>query len=381
VLIFRLLMEGYYPFTGVLKQAIQVNEPVQYYCLKMGAFPYVKNPVVGPPLGAPPFNMLPREVRSLFLSCFVAGHKNLQARPSPREWGRVLEDVEKDLVACKANKEHYYSRHLPQCPWCQREQKVPKVPLQTALPPARSSRPVLPIRVTLAPPAASFAARSPASAPIPPPSQTISIPIPTVRALPGMARRLASSFRRLLRTLVELARRFFYKPGGYLNRRIWWQGTRKYTFWGGIAGLGLFLVLFLIFWYPIVVGYITGLLTAGLLGVSIYLIARYFLRQASSQSKVFGWVNLAIGGALSVLLGLQVSNWVGDSLSAWWPPIEWLFLDTFLIGVFGGTAYGNFKALSRRKSLALASLASLLLAAAPFLLIAILVLLGAPLPV
>jgi hypothetical protein len=72
---------------------------------------------------------------------------------------------------------------------------------------------------------------------------------------------------------------------------------------------------------------------------------------------------------------------VGDSLSAWWPPIEWLFLDTFLIGVFGGTAYGNFKALSRRKSIAIASATSLLLAVIPFLLIAILVLLGAPLPV
>jgi DNA-binding helix-hairpin-helix protein with protein kinase domain len=103
VLIFRLLMEGYYPFTGRMKQAVQLNEPAQYYCLKMGAFPYVSNPVVSPPLMAPPFNILPREVRSLFLSCFVAGHKNLQARPSPREWGQVLENAEKNLVACKAD--------------------------------------------------------------------------------------------------------------------------------------------------------------------------------------------------------------------------------------------------------------------------------------
>ncbi len=93
-------MEGYYPFTGVLKHDLQLNEPAQYYCLKKGAFPYVNNPIVGPPLGAPAFSILPREVRSLFLRCFVAGQKNLQARPSPREWGHVLENAEKNLVAC-----------------------------------------------------------------------------------------------------------------------------------------------------------------------------------------------------------------------------------------------------------------------------------------
>jgi hypothetical protein len=133
-----------------------------------------------------------------------------------------------------------------------------------------------------------------------------------------------------------LARRFFYQPGGFINRRFWWLGTRKYTFWGGVAGLGLFLVLFLVFWYPIVVGYISGVLTDWLLGVSIHLITRYFLRHTSSQLKIIGWITLLLFGALSVLLGIQVSNWVGASLSAWWPPVEWLFLDTFLIGVFGG---------------------------------------------
>jgi hypothetical protein len=184
-----------------------------------------------------------------------------------------------------------------------------------------------------------------------------------------------------MKSIPDLVRRLFRSPGGYMNWRLWWLGTRKYTFWGGIAGLGLFLLLFLIFWYPIVVGYVSGLLTAGLLGVSIYLIARYFYRQPSNQSKVFGAVNLLIGGVLSVLLGIQVADWVGDSLSAWWPPIEWLFFDSFLVGVLGGMAYGNFKTLSRRKSIAFASATSLLLAAAPFLIIAILRLLGAPLPV
>ncbi len=379
VLIFRLLMEGYYPFTGILKQNIQLNEPAQYYCLKQGAFPYVNNPLVGPPLGAPPFDILPREVRSLFLRCFVAGHKNLQSRPSPHEWGQVLESAEKNLVACKTNKDHYYSRHLPQCPWCQREQNKPKAPLQTALPPARASRPVLSFKRAAPPPAPAFtAAPSPAIAipsSQPAPASSAPVKVLTVR-VPRIA-----SIPRLIRSARDLARRFFYSPGGYIDRRLWWLGARKYMLWGGVAGLGLFLLLFLIFWYPVVVGYITGILTVGLLGYSIYLITNTLFRRQSNWGKALATVILLMGGGLSVVLGYQVVGWVSDSLSAWWPPIGWLFFDSFIICLLAGAAYGNFRVLSRRKSLAFASATSLLLAAAPFLIIAILRLLGAPLPV
>ena len=374
VLIFRLLMEGYYPFSGVLKHDLQLNEPAQYYCLKQGAFPYVNNPIVAPPLLAPPFNILPRAVRSLFLRCFVAGHKNLQARPSPREWGRVLENAEKNLVGCKANKDHYYSRHLTQCPWCQREQNKPKAPLQTPLPPARTPRPILPIRAVVPALASYFPAHPPSTAPLPLPVQAL-----PVKAPPAKAPR-AASIRRFMKFMQESVRRFFHSPGGYINGRIWWLGTRKYTFLGGIAGMGLFLLLFLIFWYPVAVGYLTGALTAGLLAVSIFMIARYLLRKHSGPSKGLGMVILLMGGALAVILGIQVAEWVSVSLSAWWPQEEWLFLDSFLVGLLGGTAYGNFKTLSRRKSIALASLTTFLLALAPFFLIAMMSLFGLPLP-
>jgi serine/threonine protein kinase len=375
VLIFRLLMEGYYPFTGVLIHDLQLNEPVQYYCLKKGAFPYVKNPIVGPPLLAPPFNILPRDVRNLFLRCFVAGHKNLQARPSPGEWGRVLENAEKNLDVCKANKEHYYSRHLAQCPWCQREQILQKAPLQTPLPPARTVRPSLPVSAAGSSWAASFFTRPPSPAPAPPPVQIL----PPIQAAPGKATRFGT-IRRFVKSGRDQVRRFFHSPGGYLDWRIWWSGTRKYTLLGGIAGLGLFLILFLIFWYPVVVGYISGVLTAGLMGVSIFMIARYFFYRRSSQGKAIGTTILLVGGMLAVLLSSQVVAWVSASLSAWWPQIEWLFMDSLLVGILGGTAYGNYKTLSRRKSIALASATSFLLAVIPFLFIALMGLFGLPLP-
>jgi serine/threonine protein kinase len=381
VLIFRLLMEGYYPFTGVLKQNVPLNEPAQYYCLKMGAFPYVDNPVVGPPLGAPPFNILPREVRNLFLRCFVTGHKNLQARPSPREWGRALENAEKNLVACKSNKDHYYSRHLTQCPWCQREQNKPKAPLQTALPPARSShRPILPLRVAL-PRVAPYVPVQPATpAPATPLVQAPPVQVPPVKTTPVRTAWL-EAIRHMMKSIRAAAGRFFYSPRGYINGRLWWLGTRMYTFWGGIAGLGVFLLLLLVYWYWEETGYISGALTAGLLLVSILLISRYFFRQPSIQIKAFGAVNLLIGGGLAIVLGIQVAKWVSALLYGWHPHIEWLFLDSFLVGLFWGTAYGNYKTLSRRKGMAIASLTSLLLVAAPFLIIAILILLKAPLPV
>ncbi len=384
ILIFRLLMEGYYPYTGVLKQNIALNEPVQYYCLKQGAFPYVKNPIVAPPLAAPLFDTLPRDVRGLFLRCFVDGHKNLKVRPSPHEWGDGLESAEKQLVVCRTNPEHYYSGHLAQCPWCKREQSRPKAPLQTPLPPARISRPTTPVRAPATGIGSFFPARPAASAIVPPavqaapvqspPAQTLTVKIPRVQ-VPRLA-----TIRRWMRSIRDRVRWFFRSPGGTISARTWWLGTWKSMLFGGLVGVGLFLLIFLVYWFPIVVGYIAGVLTAGLIGTSLLIIARVIFRRRTRRARVFGVGLLLIGSALAAFLGIHVSNLVGLRLSAWWPKLGVLLLDCFLVGTFGGTAYGNYKTLAQRKSLALASATSLLLAAAPFVIILIMKLLGLPLP-
>jgi serine/threonine protein kinase len=382
VLIFRLLMEGYYPFTGVLRQDIPLTEPVQYYCLKRGAFPYVNNSVVVPPLMAPPFNMLPRDVRNLFLRCFVAGHKNLQARPSPREWGRVLERAEKQLIVCKTNSGHVYSGHLTQCPWCQQEQNRPKAPLQTPLPPAHSSRPTIQIRPVIPALVASLTGQSSQVAQslrAAQPALANPVPAPGL-SLPPQGSRFVTT-RRLMRSARSGVRGFFHSPGGYINGRIWWKGTWKFMVWGGLAGMALFLLVFLVYWFPILVGYITGALTAGLVGGSILLIAQRVNRMRFNRARAVAVGILLAGGALAVFLGIHVANLVGASLSAWWPQLGVLALDCMLIGILGGTAYGNYQTLSRRKSLALTSLTTFFLALIPFLIITILTLLGLPLPV
>jgi hypothetical protein len=198
-------------------------------------------------------------------------------------------------------------------------------------------------------------------------------------ALPAQGARFVTA-RRLMRSARTGVRRFFYSPRGYLNGRIWWQETWKYMAWGVGAGLVLFLLIFLIYWFPILVGYVAGLLTAGLIGASILLIAQRVNRLRFRQARAAAVTILVLGIVLAVFLGIHVARLVGASLSAWGPRLGVLALDCFLIGTLGGTAYGNYKTLSRRKSLVLASLLSLLLALSPFGIIAILKLLGLPLP-
>ena len=295
---------------------------------------------------------------------------------------------------CRTNPDHYYSGHLTQCPWCQRAQNRAKSPartptqpsLQTPLPPAPSSQPSIPARAPtparLSVPAwiAALTAQPTRAAqltpanPIPVPAPPVPVPL-----FPAQGARFVTA-RRLVRSARTGARRFFYSPKGYLNGRIWWNEMWKYALCGVGAGLGLFLLIFLIFWFPILVGYIAGLLTAGLIGASIVLIAQRVNRQHFRQARAAAFSILVLGGALAVFLGIHVAKLVGASLSAWWPRLGVLALDCFLIGILDGTAYGNYKTLSRRKGMALASITSLLMALSPFAIIAILKLLGLPLP-
>jgi hypothetical protein len=353
VLLFRLLMEGFYPFAGVLKQNMQTDEPAMYYCMRKGAFPYVNNSIVGPPPLAPKFEILPPEVQKLMTRCFVVGHKRPQSRPSPGEWVRVLEATEKTLIVCKAKREHYYSQHLSKCPWCEREVKKQEARMQKPLPPARAPRNL--------------------------PSRPVLIQAPT--SIPG---RFTSTSPRVTQThqlfnsLRNKIRGFFYSPGRYLDRYIWWSETRKFTFLGGITGIGLFFLVILIFKFPVFVGYAVGAVTAGLIVIPTYFISRYLFRLHTRQARGFGTLIILLGGALTIILGIRVAEFVRRFLSALQPQMGWLFLDSLLVGTIGGTSYGNYKTLSRRKSRALASSTSVVLVVIPLIIIGIMGLFSLP---
>jgi hypothetical protein len=124
-LVFRLLMEGHFPYACAFPDSV---DPLEYVdCLKQGLFPHGPQARFGPPDLAPPFAMLHPSLRELFIQCFVAGNTDSQARPSAGTWHRALKDSLKDLTCCAANSQHYYFNHCPACPWCEWVERLNRI--------------------------------------------------------------------------------------------------------------------------------------------------------------------------------------------------------------------------------------------------------------
>ncbi|MDC0835211.1 hypothetical protein POG22_19740 [Geitlerinema sp. CS-897] len=123
VLIFQLLMEGTHPFSGVYSG--RGDPPPIETRIAMGHFPYGTRSVPYRPMPvAPSFEILTPELQRLFVRCFEAGHHTPKLRPDAQTWVRVLEVAERQLVTCSVNPQHRYGRHLADCPWCDRKQKL-----------------------------------------------------------------------------------------------------------------------------------------------------------------------------------------------------------------------------------------------------------------
>jgi serine/threonine protein kinase len=118
VITFLLLMEGVHPFMGSWRG--YGNAPQLHENIKDGRFPYGNGGVLVPSPIAPPLEMLPTDIRTLFDRCFVKGHGSPKERPSPAEWQRALKRLDGSLQVCRNNGHHVYSGHMTQCPWCPR---------------------------------------------------------------------------------------------------------------------------------------------------------------------------------------------------------------------------------------------------------------------
>ena len=154
VLIFQLLMEGTHPFAGVY-QGTGDPPPTEKRILA-GHFPHGSKTVpYRPAPNAVRFDVLHPTLRQLFIRCFEDGHNNPQARPDARSWVKALDEAEKALVSCGVNSEHWYGRHLRDCPWCERKKQLrgidpfppmsvgqSNIPVQIPLPPANTPKPV-----------------------------------------------------------------------------------------------------------------------------------------------------------------------------------------------------------------------------------------------
>ena len=119
VLLFLLLMEGTHPFAVRMQpggDALPVEERI-----RRGLFPHAsESDEVHPPRLSPPADLLDPGLRALFIRCFVDGHADPAARPTPAEWVRALETAEAALAQCARNPLHRHPPHLSRCPWCER---------------------------------------------------------------------------------------------------------------------------------------------------------------------------------------------------------------------------------------------------------------------
>ncbi len=119
VLLFLLLMEGTHPFATRIAagaDALPVEERI-----RLGHFPHAReDDACHPPRMSPRFDALHPGLRALFVRCFVEGHGDPSARPSPAEWRDALEAAGAELAGCARNPQHRHAPHLGDCPWCER---------------------------------------------------------------------------------------------------------------------------------------------------------------------------------------------------------------------------------------------------------------------
>ena len=118
VLIFQLLMQGIHPFAG---QYTGPGEPGTVADrIAAGHWPYHTTAagLYRPNPHAPPWDVLPSEIRGLFNACFQEGHALPQRRPSAGTWCAALREAEGQLQTCPRNPQHLFDRELAGCPWC-----------------------------------------------------------------------------------------------------------------------------------------------------------------------------------------------------------------------------------------------------------------------
>lgn len=117
--IFKLLMNGFTPFGGILESANastsspgQGNDAIRRdnYCFKPGHKPLSQ--------AVPSLETLPQDIARLFNRAFIDGKSNPKARPTAEEWHSSLMQFQKSMVTCSVNQLHNYDRKNKTCPYC-----------------------------------------------------------------------------------------------------------------------------------------------------------------------------------------------------------------------------------------------------------------------
>lgn len=126
VLVHQLLLGGAHPFEGELVSS-RGGASVERIPgrIRRGMCPRVPGVAgIRPASGALPFELLPVELRELFVRCFGAGQARPAERPGAAEWARALRRACEAMVRCPRSHVHRYAAGLERCPWCERRART-----------------------------------------------------------------------------------------------------------------------------------------------------------------------------------------------------------------------------------------------------------------
>jgi len=171
--IFKLLMNGYTPFGGIIETS-RVSQAApgvgdaavrrDSYCFKPGMKPQS--------VAIPVLEAFPKEITDLYARAFIEGKHDPTKRPTATEWHSALLEFEKSLVTCANDNLHQYHKSNAACPLCAADERFAEaVGLRPAAPIAP---PVLTQTLYRQPP-------PPVATPVSVPIARTPAPVPTVR--------------------------------------------------------------------------------------------------------------------------------------------------------------------------------------------------------
>ena len=120
--IFKLLMNGYTPFGGIIETAsVSQSSPGvgdaavrrDSYCFKPG-YKHQSAAIM-------PLEVFPKEIEVLFTRAFITGKTDPKQRPAAAEWYEALTRFEESMVTCSDNPLHQYDGMNDNCPLCEAE--------------------------------------------------------------------------------------------------------------------------------------------------------------------------------------------------------------------------------------------------------------------
>ena len=122
--IFKLIMNGYTPFGGIIETAsVSQSSPGvgdaavrrDSYCFKPG-YKHQSAAIL-------PLESLPQEIADLFTRAFILGKIDPKQRPSAEEWHGALTRYADTMVTCGNNPLHQYDKKNTTCPLCEADNR------------------------------------------------------------------------------------------------------------------------------------------------------------------------------------------------------------------------------------------------------------------